>query len=561
MQIYNKEVIIKQLCMSVIRNMWVQFAGGVNMKKRILCVVLAAMMSVTLIIPGLINTSADEIISLEEKVYSNATLEDKFAEDRVLVVLSNAVSTSDFNYNLSSFSDINCSSVSNLTQAATDILCTRSNGVDLVQGAIQADSITFNNFFDVDATSFHQVLCLTLDEPGKGNVLNAIEVLMKRQDVIYAGPDYEITISAVPNDEYYQYQWARTNIHLPQAWNVATGNAVTVGVIDTGIDADHPDLTNRFNENMSYSYDSALSYDIDPNGHGTHVAGIIAAQGNNSIGISGVGWNIRVASLRAFNSSGVGYSSHVASAINYATTMGIPILNLSAGWSSSDTGYAQYYDYALNSVIASYPGLFVCSAGNSNKNNDNNTHYPSNYRLPNLISVGASTQSDQRASTSNYGKTTVDIFAPGVSILSCYPTDKCAQGSDSNSIHYNDGYHYMDGTSMASPFVAGVAALILSKYPNLSASQVKSRIMKGSDHLDAFENICVSGGRLNAYIALHNHTFSYTSTSLNHTSTCTCGYNVTEYHEFTVSANEYICMYCGYSTYVLPYSVDDDIIS
>lgn len=517
------------------------------MKIRSTCTLLVVVLTIMLLIPDFATvSSADEWIVSDDNV---ELITNEFAENRVLVVLSNEVSTSVFSHDPSSFPEIECSNVENLTRAATDIVYNKSMGIE-VEAVNQADVglTTFSGIYDIDEESFHQVLCLTLSEPGKENVIKASKMLMQRPDVIYAGPDYKMEIEATPNDPYYSSQWAASKIKLPQAWNIATGSSsVVVGVIDTGIDAEHPDLENRYNEDFSFTYDSAQSFDIDNNGHGTMVAGIIAAQGNNNSGVCGVGWNVQVASLKAFDGNGYSYSSYVARAINYATSKGIPILNLSAGWSSADVEY----DTALNSVIANYRGLFVCSAGNKGINNDSNAHYPSNYRMWNLIAVGASTQADQRRGNSNYGKTTVDIFAPGDSILSCYPYIKCTMGMCTGT-HHATGYHYGSGTSYAAPYVAGVAALILSKYPSLSTNMVKSRIMKGVDHISAFANFCVSGGRLNAYIALHNHSFSYSVTALNHRCTCSCGYDVTEAHEFSVSANEYYCIYCNYRTTVLP---------
>lgn len=187
------------------------------------------------------------------------------------------------------------------------------------------------------------------------------------------------------------------------------------------------------------------------------------------------------------DSSG-GYSeANAIKAVEYADEKGIQILNFSLG---------TYTDFlsSLKVAIQNYSGLFVCSAGNKGLNTDNNHHYPSKYNnLPNLISVGASNSSDSRwissasAESSNYGKTTVDIFAPGSSIYCCAP---------------GQTYTHKSGTSMAAPFVTGVAALILGKYPNLTASQIKSRILNNAESVSSLSNLCVSGGRLNAYYAL-----------------------------------------------------------
>ena len=205
----------------------------------------------------------------------------------------------------------------------------------------------------------------------------------------------------------------------------------------------------------------------DLSGHGTHVAGIIGAQGNNEIGISGVAWNIRLVSLRVFDSNGYGYLSDVKRAIDFATNENIPILNYSGGSSSDHNG--------CKKAIENYPGLFVCAAGNDNQDNDSHGYFPGNYNFDNLISVGAININGNRPTSlqwqvdengkpqgSNYGATTVDIFAPGDTIVSTVPTSV-----------YSKGYVRYEGTSMATPHVTGVAALMLSINPNLTPQQIK----------------------------------------------------------------------------------------
>lgn len=356
--------------------------------------------------------------------------------------------------------------------------------------------------------------------------------------------------------------WSAEKIELPQAWDISTGSpTIRVGIIDGGADASHPDLENRVNRELSKSFVSGLSPLEDPSGHGTHIAGIIAAQGNNSIGTAGICWNVEIVSLRIYENgtdilgSGI-FVDRITEAIKYATQNDIHILNISIGISDS------YYKEQLQTAIADYCGLVVCSAGNSinendiRLNNDLYAHLPSNLRMDNLISVGASTHIDTRASFSHFGATNVDIFAPGYSILSCYPIALCEEADCAVETHLGIGYHLKSGTSMAAPHVAGVAALLLSAHPELTAAELKQIIMESVDIIydasgnNVFGNLCVSGGRLNAYNALSTpsiHDFGlwtdYNSTY--HARTCTtCGYVQYNHH---VTLGTELCGICGHS--------------
>ena len=205
--------------------------------------------------------------------------------------------------------------------------------------------------------------------------------------------------------------------------------------------------------------------------------------------------------------------------------------------------------------MANYTGVFVCSAGNGGTNNDVVPHYPSNVDLPNVIAVGSCDLADKKSETSSYGQTTVDLFAPGVGIL----TTTVCQDDCTESGHDPDGYHTAGGTSIAAPFVAGVAALLLSKYPDLSACEIKDTIISNVDLISDFTNICVSGGRLNAYQALNNvqrHTFTYENTDNEeeHKRTCVeCSFSDTAGHSWTYTSTGSLfthkrrCSHCSYS--------------
>jgi len=431
----------------------------------------------------------------------------------------------------------------------------------LISGAATIDTLNDTSLVKqaekININEFNRILYVELNESGKDKVLEAISVFEDLPEVIYAGPDYEISAFSIPNDTYYSGEdtWPAEKIGLPAAWNISTGSSsISIGVIDTGIDGTHPDLINRINTNLCRDYitgeEIAVSPPIDPVGHGTHVAGIIGAQGNNAQGISGVCWNVSLVSLRVLDSAKRGYSSYLVDAIDFATDNGIDILNASLGWDFDSS----YYNMPVYTAISNYPGLFVCAAGNDIKDTDQNYVYPNSYILPNLISVGATTSADEKHIKSNYGQVTVDLFAPGHDLLSCYPLDLCA-AHRTTSRHKDTGYHYSTGTSMAAPLVAGVAALLLSKYPNMTPYQIKSTILANVDKVSNLSTYCTSGGRLNAYKALsnpitHTHIFNYQN------------YGDLTYHKATCS----LCNYVEYEkhsweyTQINPYVINPQYI-
>jgi subtilisin family serine protease len=276
---------------------------------------------------------------------------------------------------------------------------------------------------------------------------------------------------------------------------------VLVGVIDSGINGNHPDLVNRINIPLSRDFiGEAGGGLIDPIGHGTHVAGVIGAQGNNTIGIAGVAWNIRLVSLRVLNANGTlrpnGGHNDVAQAINHARTNSIKILNCSIS-----IGYNNSENQTIRAAIASFDGLFINSAGNYNSNTNNNPRYEG---FPNVIVVGASNNDDNRWVTShqdgsNFGSTSVHLFAPGTA------------GGIRTTCH-TGGYVNMGRTSSAAPHVTGVAALIWSDltnpqnlafpHHNITPGMVKKAILDGVDRPAGLNGLSMTNGRLNALGAL-----------------------------------------------------------
>lgn len=354
-------------------------------------------------------------------------------------------------------------------------------------------------------------------------------------------------ITAIPNENWLpinnSIKYAR--IKLSSAWDIETGNSnVLVGVIDTGIENSHPDFEYKINYNLSYDFVEQRSQSTDDYGHGTHVAGIIGANANNRVGTSGVCWNISLVSLRVCElqeingkSEIVASEDKIAEAINYATIHNIPILNISL----SSYGYST----TLENAIKNYPGLIICSVGNDGNDIDALPSYPACYDYDNILSVGASSDSDKIAilpngKTSNYGENNVDLFAPGSTVYSTYPRE-CAEDKE-----FEDTYVYLSGTSMAAPFVTGVAALLLSQNPNLTAKHLKYRILNSVDRIEDLENLCVTNGRLNAYKALtftHDHAYSNNPEYLNlnyHQYMCECGEGYRERHNWVSNKPSYL---------------------
>jgi thermitase len=305
------------------------------------------------------------------------------------------------------------------------------------------------------------------------------------------------------------------DIDAPEEWTINAGSPVTVvAVIDEGIDINHPDLKANIYTNAVeaigikgvdddrngyvddvHGYDflnnDASVYDPDPitgkgDEHGTHVAGTIAAVGNNGTGVTGVNWQAKVMPLKFLGPNG-GYTSDAVEALDYAVKNGVKISNNSWGGG----GKSQ----ALQDAIAradSAGHLFVAAAGNGGAdgigdNNDVTPNYPASYPNPNIISVAATDSRDRLASFSNFGVNTVDLAAPGVSILSTLP---------------GNTYGNYSGTSMATPHVTGVAALLKTQNPTADDGVMKAQILQFAEMKTSLKNKVATGGRLNAYAAL-----------------------------------------------------------
>jgi subtilisin family serine protease len=383
---------------------------------------------------------------------------------------------------------------------------------------IKALAIKNNDRFEDEYENVQGLVALEdLDGQGAEAVANEYRTL---PEVEYAEPVFEINVDhGMPgkhkhaNDARFNEQWslentgqdggvANADISALRAWSKTTGSKkVVVAVLDSGVDYRHFDLTSNiwerpasmspyfddelgeFNDQHGFNATDRLRDPMDDNGHGTHCAGIIGAEGNNNYGIAGINWNVEIMPLKFLNSNGSGTTKDAIEAINYAIDRkqkGVNLRIISASWGSTQKSRA------LRDAIkrAGDEGiLFVAAAGNNGDDSDKRPHFPAGYDLPNMVSVAALDRSDRLASFSNYGAKSVHIAAPGKEILSTWL----------------DGEFYVaSGTSMATPEVAGVAALILSTDPKMSVKELRDRLFNSVDKLDSLKGKVSTGGRINA---------------------------------------------------------------
>jgi thermitase len=306
----------------------------------------------------------------------------------------------------------------------------------------------------------------------KGQAKEKAKAYGSSAKVAYAEPDFVAQAMGSPDDPYFDLQWGLIKVEAPQAWEVTTGSpSINIAILDTGVDLDHPDLADKLISSVDFS-DSASVDDVF--GHGTHVAGIAAAITNNGIGVAGLGYCSNIMNVKVLGDYGSGTYSGIASGIIWATDNGAEIINMSLGGSSNSSTLEDAINYAWSKGV-----VLVAAAGN---NGNTMPMYPAHYN--NCIAVAATTADDTRRSTSSYGDW-VDVAAPGAGIYSTFK---------------NNGYGYMSGTSMASPHVAGLAALVFTTVSDANGNgklndEVRSRIQATCD------DIGVSGigyGRINA---------------------------------------------------------------
>ena len=357
---------------------------------------------------------------------------------------------------------------------------------------------------------------MVLELPPRVSVSNAIAFFQRSQLVKYAEPDYIMHLTDIPNDPHFWNgdQWSLINvgqyggtpgadIDATNAWSIQnSASNVIVAVVDTGIRYTHEDLAANLWHNPQENADGYTNdlYGInlvnngrgngdpwDDYGHGTHIAGIIGAVGNNGVGIAGICWNVQLMALKFIDTNGNGTVADAIACLDFAASHGAQVVNASWG----DFGFTSAALWDAVNMLRNQNILFIAAAGNSGNDNDVTQFYPASYAasLDNVIAVAATDRHDNLAPWSDYGPLSVQIAAPGDPIYSCW------NGSDSD-------YQYDQGTSMAAPHVAGACALVWGEYPNLTALQVKDQVLNSVEVLTNLNGLVGTGGRLDLYNAL-----------------------------------------------------------
>lgn len=338
----------------------------------------------------------------------------------------------------------------------------------------------------------------------KTTMVRALNDLRSQKSIAFAEPNYLYQTST--KDALFDKLWAlnskkspKVDIDAIKAWGISKGSdKIKIAVIDTGVDYSHKDLKQNILINEKelngsagvdddgngyiddvYGWDFANNDNdpMDDNGHGTHCAGTIGAA-HNSIGVAGVMANVSILPIKFIKASGSGSVEAAIKSIDYAIKMGVDVMSNSWGGEGKSDILKDSIKRAQDKGI-----LFIAAAGNSNSNNDLVPQYPASYQLDNIISVASTTRSGNLSDFSCYGKKSVHIAAPGSDIMSTFPGDK---------------YKSLSGTSMATPHVAGVVGLYLSKNPKSNYLDIKDKLMRSSDYSMAYDSTIISKGRLNA---------------------------------------------------------------
>jgi subtilisin family serine protease len=352
--------------------------------------------------------------------------------------------------------------------------------------------------------------------PGVG-VKQAIERYRRNPRVLYAEPNWIVRAVAAPNDANFGQLWGLNNtgqsggiagadIQATSAWDLTKGSqSVVVAVIDSGVDYNHQDLISNIysgdctgpgvdsdgngyvNDCHGWNVLSNNGNPMDDNGHGTHVSGTIGAAGNNGVGVAGVNWQVKIMACKFLDSAGNGSTADAITCLGYVAAQKAKGVNIVA---TNNSWGGDFFSQALMDAIDNQRAmgiLFIAAAGNFTRDNDVTPFYPASYVLPNVISVAATGASDELAGFSNWGRNTVHLGAPGNSILSTTP---------------GNTYSYMSGTSMATPHVTGVAALLKAYNSGLTWIPIRNRILAGGENIPSLAGNTITGKRLNAYTAL-----------------------------------------------------------
>ncbi len=392
----------------------------------------------------------------------------------------------------------------------------------LVDARAFEDYLESENSFVSRKSRLSSFVQIKLRSPSVSAYLNLLSELGKQFPNTVVSRDDLYFTSAEPAEYSSALQWHLDQIRAPDAWEFTTGeDDVVVAVIDTGCNVGHPDLSDNIFVNTAEIPDNGIDDDSngfvddlrgwdfldddaipnDETGHGTHVSGIVGARGDNGIGTSGIGWNIKVLPLKVGDSTGLS-SSAIAEALRYVSSFkgnGVKIVATNNSYGSSAPNSVARTEIKVHEDIGI---VFVAAAGNAGEDIDatGNSQYPAGFPESNIISVANSTQGDDLSFGSNFGVESVDIAAPGQEVYSTYR---------------DNGYDFLTGTSMSSPIVAGAVALLAAHEPGLSATELRQRVFDSAEPLDSLSGKVATGGRIDLLAMLEpdlkGHTISVPS--------------------------------------------------
>lgn len=345
-----------------------------------------------------------------------------------------------------------------------------------------------------------------VEVPDGASVPLLIQLFNQSGLVEFAEPDYLVQACVLPNDPRFLdgSQWGLHNlgqnagrsgadIHAPAAWDLQTSaEQVVVAILDTGVRASHEDLAanmwhNPTDGSPGFNAFTGLNHPIDDQGHGTLVAGLLGGVGNNGKGVTGVAWKVQMMAGKCLDQDGLGSDSTLIACLEFARTNGARVINTSLDSPAPSLALSNAVSRLRDDGI-----LLVASAGNNGADVDAAPRYPACYPLENILSVTFTTRTDALGSIANFGRTNVDLAAPGEAMYSTFFT------SDTSYL----GGTFLKGSSLAAPHVSGAAALVMARYPLNSLRQTMDHLRLTTDALPALAGRCVSGGRLNLQRAL-----------------------------------------------------------
>ncbi|MDZ4662759.1 MAG: S8 family serine peptidase [Pseudomonadota bacterium] len=344
---------------------------------------------------------------------------------------------------------------------------------------------------------------ISVEYSASAKIQKSLNKLVQAENVDYIEPNYRVYAIGTPNDPSISRQWAHKVVQSAQAWDITEGlESTIIAVVDTGVDYNHQDLKNNIwqnpadpingkdddgngiiDDNHGVDYYNRDGDPMDDGSHGTHVSGTIAAEANNGVGGAGQAPKVKIMALKFLGGTdGGGDVDNAVRAIDYAIAKKVRIMSNSWGSTQRSESLARAINRAEQAGI-----IFIAAAGNNSQNSDQQPAYPAAFANANIVSVAATDSGDRLANFSNYGMTSVDIGAPGVGIYSSVP---------------NDGYQEMQGTSMATPLVAGVVALMLAVKPEATVCELKKALLESADKVSSLQGRILSGARVNAYKAV-----------------------------------------------------------